>query len=147
MGDNSTVAQDAVGPSTPTTWRDRHAGPAAISPQAAPDRVLISLFYILSFLSVLVVVFVPSLCCVVELVLDCPVAGFEAEVLVVACPLAGLVVVVVLLFCPSGFSVVVVLEPVCARTAPPMARLNPMATATVLDVERIASSIVMNSAA
>jgi hypothetical protein len=56
----------------------------------------------------LVVVFVPSLCCVVELLLDCPL-GFEAAVVLVA-PLDGSLVFVVLLFSPVGFSVVVVFE-------------------------------------
>ena len=50
----------------------------------------------------------PSLCCVVELVLDCPL-GFEVDV-VLDVPFAGSLVFVVLLFAPEGFSVVDVLE-------------------------------------
>jgi hypothetical protein len=80
----------------------------------------------------LVVVFVPSLCCVVELVLDWPFA-FEAEVVDVC--FEGSLVFVVLLFCPSGFSVVVVLEVLWANPAPlnatPSARA--IAVTTVFD--------------
>jgi hypothetical protein len=61
-------------------------------------------------LSVFVVVFVPSLCWVVELLLDCPVDGLDAEFVVLVWPFAGSVAVVLLFFWPSGFSVVVVLE-------------------------------------
>jgi len=56
-------------------------------------------------LSVLLVVFVPSLCCVVELVLDWP-PGL-CDVVVLVC-LDGSDEFVVLLFWPFGFSVVVV---------------------------------------
>ncbi len=59
----------------------------------APDS---RTYYLWSLFSVAVVVFVPSLCCVVVLSLEWPVEGFWVDVL--------------LLFCPSGFSVVVVLE-------------------------------------
>jgi hypothetical protein len=79
----------------------------------------------------LVVVFVPSLCWVVELVLACP-FGFDAEVVLVC--FDGSLVFVVLLFCPSGFSVVVVLEVLWAKPAPLNARLSPIAIAATLDV-------------
>jgi hypothetical protein len=79
--------------------------------------------YLLSLFSVLVVVFVPSPCCVVVLSLDWPVDGFRADVL--------------LLFCPSGFSVVVVLEVVWANPAPPKAKLSPMAIAAIIVFERM----------
>jgi hypothetical protein len=79
----------------------------------------------------LVVVFVPSLCWVVELVLDCPPA-FEADVVLVC--FDGSLLLVVLLFWPSGFSVVVVLEVDWAKAAPPSARLSPIAIAAILDV-------------
>jgi hypothetical protein len=76
----------------------------------------------------LVVVFVPSLCWVVELVLDCPL-GFEAEVVLVD-PFAGSLALVVLDFSPLGFSVVVVLELVCANAAVLSARPRPIALTT-----------------
>jgi hypothetical protein len=80
----------------------------------------------------LVVVFVPSLCWVVEVVLDCPL-GFEADVVLVC--FDGSLLLVVLLFWPSGFSVVVVLEVDWAKAAPPSARLSPIAIAVILDTD------------
>jgi hypothetical protein len=79
--------------------------------------------YFLSLFSVAVVVFVPSLCCVVVLSLEWPVDGFWVDVL--------------LLFCPSGFSVVVVLELVWAKPAPLRAKLSPMANAAIVVFERM----------
>jgi hypothetical protein len=58
-------------------------------------------------LSVFVVVFVPSECWVIDVVLDLPL-GSDVEVVLVL--FDGSVVFVVLLFSPLGFSVVVVLE-------------------------------------
>jgi hypothetical protein len=83
-------------------------------------------------LSVLVVVFVPSLCWVVELVLDFPL-GSDAVVVLVC--FDGSLEFVVLLFWPSGFSVVVVLEADWANAAPPSARLKPRAMAASFDLE------------
>jgi hypothetical protein len=78
----------------------------------------------LSFFSVLLVVFVPSVCWVVVLSLERPDDGSLVDVL--------------LLFCPSGFSVVVVLEVVWANPAPPKAKPSPMAKAAIVIFERIA---------
>jgi hypothetical protein len=89
----------------------------------------------LPFFSVLVVVFVPSLCWIVVLLLDCPVAGLEVAVLLLDWPSDGFAVDVLLVFCPSGFSVVVVLELVWANPAVLRARPNPMATAHIFDAE------------
>ena len=58
-------------------------------------------------MSVFVVVFVPSECWVIDVVLDLPL-GSDVEVVLVL--FDGSVVFVVLLFSPLGFSVVVVLE-------------------------------------
>ena len=63
-----------------------------------------------------VVVFVPSLCWVVVLLLDCPVWGFDVAALSVV--LDGSTVVVRLSFCPVGCSVVVVFEFVWANAGP-----------------------------
>ena len=63
-----------------------------------------------------VVVFVPSLCWVVVLLLDCPVWGFDIAALSVV--LDGSTVVVRLSFCPVGCSVVVVFEFVWANAGP-----------------------------
>jgi hypothetical protein len=73
-------------------------------------------------LSVFVVVFVPSLCWVDDVVLDCP-PGLDA-VIVLVC-FDGSLVFVVLFFSPVGFSVVVVLELDWAKPVLPTARLNP----------------------
>jgi hypothetical protein len=80
----------------------------------------------------LVVVFVPSLCSVVELVLDFPLGS---DALVVLVCFDGSLEVVVLFFWPSGFSVVVVLEADWANAAPPTAKLKPRAAAANFDLE------------
>jgi hypothetical protein len=69
---------------------------------------------------VVVVLFVPSLCDVVVLLLDCPVAGFDVEELFVV--LFGSDVDVLLSVWPPGCCVVVVLEFVCANTEPEIMR-------------------------
>jgi hypothetical protein len=82
----------------------------------------------------LLVVFVPSLCWVVDVVLDCP-SGFAADVVLVC--FDGSLVFVVLLFWPSGFSVVVVVELDWANAPLPSPRLSPIAMAAIVNVERI----------
>jgi hypothetical protein len=91
----------------------------------------------------LVVVFVPSLCCVVVLLLDCPVEGFEVQVLLLDSPFDGSDIIVLLLFCPSGFSVVVVLKLVWANPALPRAKLSPMAAAAIFSKAWCSSSRVV----
>jgi hypothetical protein len=76
--------------------------------------------------------FVPSLCCVVELVLDCPL-GF-CVVVVLVC-FDGSLECVELLFWPSGFSVVVEVDVDWAMAVPPNARLKPSAAAASFDFE------------
>jgi hypothetical protein len=80
----------------------------------------------------LVVDLVPSLCWVVELVLDCP-PGF-CVVVVLVC-FDGSLDCVELLFWPSGFSVVVVVDIDWAMAVPPKARLNPSTAAASCDLE------------
>ena len=75
-----------------------------------------------------VVVFVPSLCWVVVLLLDCPVWGFDVAALSVV--LDGSTVVVRLSFCPVGCSVVVVFEFVWAN-AGPRTTMHPKAASAV----------------
>ena len=69
---------------------------------------------------VVVVLFVPSFCDVVVLLLDCPVAGFDVEELFVV--LFGSDVDVLLSVCPPGCCVVVVVELDCANTEPEIMR-------------------------
>jgi hypothetical protein len=90
----------------------------------------------------LVVVFVPSLCCVVVLLLDCPVEGFDVELLLLDIPFDGSDMIVLLLFCPSGFSVVVVLELVWANPALPRTKLSPMTAVAILDFESMVFLLV-----
>jgi hypothetical protein len=85
-------------------------------------------------LSVLVVDLVPSLCWVVELVLDCPLG--VCVVVVLVC-FDGSLDCVELLFWPSGFSVVVVVDADWAMAVPPNARLSPSAAAASCDRENM----------
>ena len=85
-------------------------------------------------MSVFVVVFVPSSCWVIDVVLDLPL-GSVADVVLVC--FDGSFVSVALFFCPFGICVVVVLEFDCANAAPPAARLRPMIVAAIFDVERM----------
>jgi hypothetical protein len=80
------------------------------------------------------VVFVPSLCCVVDVVLDFPLGSVAEDVLVL---FDGSLVFVVLVVGPPGFSVVVVLELDWANAAPLRARQTPSTPAASFDDERI----------
>jgi hypothetical protein len=80
-----------------------------------------------------VVVFVPSLCWVVVLLLDCPVWGFDVAALSVV--LDGSTVVVRLSFCPVGCSVVVVFELVWANAGPRTTMHPKAASAAIREID------------